>query len=105
MRNLNISKEVLLTQVTQNLLVNRPVECSFDLLRFAFGFRRVPGEEFMIAKLLRPSVTEESMSYLPKQEIIKNIIDWAKENGFACCYNGNYSMSDSFTFYKLIPKQ
>lgn len=78
MRNLNISKDALLAQVTQNLLVDRPVECSFDLLRFAFGFRRVPGEEFMLAKLFRPSVTEESMSYLPKHEIIQNILDWAK---------------------------
>lgn len=105
MRNLNISKEALLAQVTSNLLVDRPVECSFDLLRFAFGFKRVDGMDYMITKLFRPSTTEESMSYLSKQEIIQNVLDWAKENGFACCYNGNYSMNDSFTFYKLISKQ
>ncbi|SRR6266536_3611048 len=100
-----ITKDQLLKYVEDSLLFDKPVECSFELLRFPFGFRRVSGEEYLITKLLRPSVTEEIMSYLPKDEIVKNIIDWSKENGFACCYNGDYSMNDSFTFYKLIEKQ
>lgn len=106
MKNLNVSKEELLRRTTNSLLYeNKPIEWPFDMLRFAFGFKRVDGKEYLITKLFRPSATEEDMSYLPKQEIIQNVIDWAKENGFACCYNGNYSMNDSFTFYKLIPKQ
>lgn len=101
----HITKDQLLKYVNDSLLFDKPVECSFELLRFAFGFKRISGEEFMITKLFRPSVTEESMSYLHKDEIVDNVLDWAKENGFACWYNGKYSINDSFTFHKLIPKQ
>lgn len=99
------TKERLLSHVMGSLFRNTPVECSLEFLMLPFGFKRVSGEEYLIKKLLRPSATEESMPYLPKDEIIKNVISWAGENGIACCYNGNYSMNDSFTFYKFIQKQ
>jgi hypothetical protein len=97
---MNITKDELLQRVRHSLLFEKkPIECPYDLLRFPFGFKRVSGEAFLIAKLLRPSVTEEGMSYLPKNEIVKSVMDWAEVNGFACSYD-DYSLGrDCFTFY------
>jgi hypothetical protein len=100
---MNITKDELLQRVRHSLLFEKkPIECPYDLLRFPFGFKRVSGEAFMFAQLIRPSITEESMSYAPKRQIIQNVLDWAKENGFVCFYNGDTSMADPFTFRGLL---
>lgn len=99
---MSITKDELLCRVNHSLLFDQPIECSFDMLRFAFGFKRVSGVDFMLAKLLKPSVTEEQMSYLPNHEICSNILSWSKENGFACYIN---EMAGSVTWYKLVKKE
>lgn len=98
---MKLTKEEVLRRVTQSLVVeDKPIEWSFDLLRFPFGFKRVSTEVALFGYLFGKS--EEDLSYSPKDEIISNVLKWAEENGFACCYNGNYTLRDTFTFYGLI---
>lgn len=73
-------------QMIQNQV--QPVAFRFEDLRFPFGFFRVPGEEYLLRKLLKPSLTEEQASYKPDHEIKQIITDWAKGN--------NLLMSEDF---------
>lgn len=101
---MNITKEQLLSRVTSSLLADTPVECSFHLLRFAFGFTRISTEVALFGHIL--GKTEENLSWAPKHKIIQNVIDWANENGVSCYYTGHVSpLRDTFIFEKFIPKQ
>lgn len=70
-------KEDILKMVNDNV---GPVAFKYEDLRFAFGWFRIDGEEFMLLRILRPSLTEEEASYKPDTEIKQAIKDWAQEN-------------------------
>lgn len=99
---MNITKEQLLQRIKDSLLYEKkPIECPFRYLRFAFGFKRVPGEVVLFALALQPSRTEEDLSYPPNHVIIENIHKWSAEHGFSCHYD---HFSDSFTWDRVLYK-
>lgn len=69
------------------LSANRPIEFPMSLLRFPFGFIRIDGKEFMMRKLLNPSLTEEQASMCPPNELKENIESWCKEEKIFYQYN------------------
>lgn len=97
-----ISRSRMLSFIQDSLNNGKPAHISYELCRHPFGFKRVDGIEFMLTKLLKPSVTEEQMSYLPKHEVIDNVRYWSETNGIACYYD---VISDEFIFYKYIKIQ
>ncbi len=60
---------------------NVPVSFEWKQLKHPFGqFKRVSGQDYMLAKLMRSTITEEDLSYIPDYEIKKNIMAFGKEN-------------------------
>lgn len=68
---------------------NKPVAFDYADLRHSFGFVRMSGKEFLLLKILRPSMTEKSASYLPDRQIRSNIETFAILNNLYCTYNYN----------------
>lgn len=54
-----------------------------DDLIFAFGFKRIDGEEYSWRKIFS-SKTEEQMSTLSPAEMRRNFQDWCRERNWAC---------------------
>lgn len=95
MDRFSISKEDLLSQISRAYCVdNKPIACSFDMLKLTFGFNRVSGIAFMFNQVFFKK-TEEEMSLLPRDQIMKNIDDWCIEMGILYSYD---SLTDSYLF-------
>jgi hypothetical protein len=79
-----------------------PVQVSLEQLKFAFGFKRMDGLEITLRKLFT-NRTELDIQTAPPLEIIKNVQEWAAEQGFICVY---LDEEDAFLFpFWLPPKQ
>lgn len=87
-----LSKEIILQEVTG---CSNPVCFQFKCLRFPFGYKRVDGFSLMVSQLITPSKTEESLSFLSNDEILRNIALWSIENGLEGFYE---DYSDQYTF-------
>lgn len=66
---------------------SNPVAFDYSDLRKTFGFVRMSGEDFLLLKIIRPSMTEESASYLPDNQIRSNIEIFAEANNLYSAYN------------------
>lgn len=96
-----ITKDQLLNYLNNHFAhSSKPMSCTLELLRHPFGFKRVDGVEFMLTKLLKPSITEEIMSYQTDAEIIRRAQEWGKENGFVCYFDDRLR---SFLFEAISP--
>jgi hypothetical protein len=97
-----MTESTLLSHIKHSLFIGQPISATSEILKPILGYKRVDGMDYLITKLFRPSVTEEQMSFLKPIELIEKVISWSTNNGIACSYNHH---SDTFTFYKFIPKQ
>jgi hypothetical protein len=96
MRYAIFSKQDILERIRRSLNDDKPIVWEYGYLKHPFGFTRVDGKAFLITKLIRPSITEEDMSYARPNEIIENVKKWSDENGIYCNYD---YMRDEFTFW------
>ncbi|WP_315823018.1 hypothetical protein [Paraflavitalea speifideaquila] len=79
-----ITKEEIMNRMLMRL--GRPFVVPYDHLRYEFGFRRMPGEQIMLAKLVKPSASEDELQISPDYEVHESIRKWAMDNRVECRY-------------------
>lgn len=95
--NKNIPFEKIEEEIFFSLFNNRPIVYPFELLRFAFGFKRMSGLAVTF-KMALTGKSETEAQILPNDNDIRNNIEnWAKQKRYFCEYNPNI---DSYTFKK-----
>lgn len=66
----SLNKDRVLNEIID---AGKAIAFNYQDLRQVFGFKRINGEEFLLIKILKPSLTEEAASYLSERQIHDNI--------------------------------
>lgn len=75
-------------------LHEKAIEFNMEDLIFAFGFKRMPGQEVLL-RMLMTNKTEEQVQTSTPLQIMINIEEWCNENKVSYYYSIN---NNSYTF-------
>lgn len=87
-------KQEIRGMITNAYVARKTIKFTLDDLRYAFGFKRMNGEEILLRQLFS-NKTEEQLQYIPKHQLIENIETWCKEQNIQYYYD---YQTDSYFF-------